>query len=211
MLSRVNTVTFNDVTVDTDLSVYKKSTAETMAGKRKQMSTPQKEVVVSFFEDGVNQRRIAEILGASQSGVSTFLKRFNQRASCENERRSDRPRKTDNRGDRKILRCVKKDRRQSLTEITNKVNNVWPNTISSRTVLRQLRFHGFRRKIRKTLTIRNGNRHRRVHWCRSKLRWTLNRDWKRVIFSAEIQVVVDSNNLVHVWTHFFYFVVIYEV
>jgi hypothetical protein len=32
-----------------------------MAGKRMQISTPQKEVVISLFEDGVNQRRIAEI------------------------------------------------------------------------------------------------------------------------------------------------------
>jgi hypothetical protein len=62
--------------------------------------------------------------------VSKFLKR----ESCENQRRSGRPRKTDDRGDRKILRCVKTDRRQNLTEITNKVNNVLPNTNSSRTV-----------------------------------------------------------------------------
>jgi predicted transcriptional regulator len=82
------------------------SSAETIAGKPKQMSTPQKEVAISLFEDGENQRRIAEILGVSQSGVSKFLKR---------------PRKTDDRGDRKILRCVKTDRRQSLTEITNNV------------------------------------------------------------------------------------------
>ena len=88
VLNRVNTVTFNDVTMDIDLSVYEKSSADTMAGKRKQMSTPQKEVVISLFEDGVNQRRIAEILGVSQSGVSNFLKGFNQRESCENERRS---------------------------------------------------------------------------------------------------------------------------
>ena len=97
------------------------SSAETMAGKRKQMSTPQKEVAISLFEDGENQCWIAEILGVSQSGVSTFLKRFNQRESCENEWRSGRPRKTDDRSDRKILRCVKTDRWQSLTEITNKV------------------------------------------------------------------------------------------
>ena len=51
-------VTFNDVTVDIDLSVYEISSAETMAGKRKQMSTPQK-VVISLFDDGVSQRRIA--------------------------------------------------------------------------------------------------------------------------------------------------------
>ena len=30
-LSRVNTVTFNDIMVDIDLSVYEKSSAETMA------------------------------------------------------------------------------------------------------------------------------------------------------------------------------------
>jgi DNA-directed RNA polymerase specialized sigma subunit len=65
VLSRVNTVTFNDVTVDIDLSVYGKSSAEAMVGKRKQMSTPQKQVVISLFEDGVNQHRIAEILGVS--------------------------------------------------------------------------------------------------------------------------------------------------
>ena len=79
-----------------------------MAKKRKQMSTTQKQVVISLFEACVNQRRIAEILGVSQSGLSTFLKRFNQRENCENEKRSSRPRKTDDRGDTKISRCVKK-------------------------------------------------------------------------------------------------------
>jgi hypothetical protein len=53
VLSRVNTVIFNDVTVDIDLSAYEKSSAETMAGKRKQISTPQKEVAISIYQ--VNQ------------------------------------------------------------------------------------------------------------------------------------------------------------
>ena len=103
-----------------------------------QISTPQKEVVISLFEDGVNQRRITEILGVSQSGVTKCVKRFNQREICENERRSGRPRKTDDhvRGDREILRCVKTDRRQSLTELMSKMNNVMLSTISSRTVRR---------------------------------------------------------------------------
>ena len=56
-----------------------------MAGKRNQIATPQQDFVISLFEDGVNQRRIAEILRVSQSGVSKLLKRFNQRESCENE------------------------------------------------------------------------------------------------------------------------------
>jgi hypothetical protein len=37
--------------MDIDFSVYKKSSAETMAGKLKEMSTPQKEVAISFFEE----------------------------------------------------------------------------------------------------------------------------------------------------------------
>jgi hypothetical protein len=114
VLSRVNTVTFNDVAGDIDLSVDEKPSAETMAGKHKQMSTPQKEVVISLLEDGVNQRRITEISRVSQSCVSECFKRFNQRETCENERRSGRPRKTDDRGDRKILRCAKTDRRHTV-------------------------------------------------------------------------------------------------
>lgn len=100
----------------------------------------------------------------------------------------------------KLLRCVKTDRRQILAEITNKTNNVLPSSVSSRTVRRRLRFPGYtRRKIRKTLTIRKENRSRRINWCISKLGWTLERHWKKVIFSDETQVVIDRNKLVYVW------------
>jgi hypothetical protein len=51
--------------------------------ERKQMSTSQKQVVISLFEDGVNQHRMAEILGGSE-----FFKRFNQRESCGNDEHS---------------------------------------------------------------------------------------------------------------------------
>jgi hypothetical protein len=44
-----------------DCSVYGKSSAGAKVGKCKQMSTPQKQVVITLFEDGVNQHRIAEI------------------------------------------------------------------------------------------------------------------------------------------------------
>jgi len=67
VFSRVNTVIFNDVTVDIDLSICGHSSAKTMAGKRYHISTPQKQLVISLFEDGVRQRRNAEILGVSQS------------------------------------------------------------------------------------------------------------------------------------------------
>jgi hypothetical protein len=170
-----------------------------MAGKHKQMSTPQKEVVISLFEDGVSQRWIAEILGVNQSGVSKFLKRFNQRESCENERRSGLPRKTDDCCDRKILALCE----NGHDKVWRKLQPKW--IMSCQTRFLQGLFvddydsMGSEGDKFVRLTIRTENRHRHVHWCRSKLRWTLNRDWKRVIFSDETQVMVDSTNCVYVW------------
>ena len=100
----------------------------------------------------------------------------------------------------RFLQCVKTDRWQNLMEITNKVNIVLPNTISARTVCRSRwsRFYGFtRRKMYKTLTIRTENRYHCVHWYKSKLRWTLNRHYKNVIFRDETQVV--DSNIMFMW------------
>ena len=49
---------------------------------------------------------------------SKSIHKFNQSGSIENLPRSGRPRKTDERGDRKILRCVKTDRRQVIRKLT---------------------------------------------------------------------------------------------
>ena len=125
---------------------------------------------------------------------------YTTRGSSENSARSGRTKKTDAHGDRKILRCVKSNRRQTLKDITDEVNSKLPNSISSRTVRRRLRFSNFtRRKTRKTLTIRSENRTRRVNWCRGKLNWTVNNNWKKVIFSDETQVVIDQNKSVYIW------------
>ena len=45
-----------------------------MAAKRKQMSTPVKDAIISMSSSGYSQREIADILKVSQSGVSKFLK-----------------------------------------------------------------------------------------------------------------------------------------
>jgi transposase len=78
-----------------------------MADRQKEMSTLQKQTMVSLREDGFSQYKIAEILEVSQSCISRFLRKFNQSGSIENLPRSGRPRKTNEQGDRKILRCVK--------------------------------------------------------------------------------------------------------
>ena len=103
---------------------------------------------------------------------------------------------TDARGDRKIYRIVKRNRRQSLQDITSKFNGDEGTRLSKRTIRRRLYQEGYRRgKIQKTLTICKVNRQRRILRCRGKRHWRPEQ-WQKVIFSDETQVVIGQNNSV---------------
>lgn len=71
-----------------------------------------------------------------------------------------------------------------------------PRNISHRTVMRRLKFYGYSMfRVRTTLSISLVNRKKkRVASCRSKLCWTINQNWKKVIFSEETQAVIIGNN-----------------
>jgi len=171
-----------------------------MAPKSKEMTPEQKEMVLALLNDGVSQRKISDMIGVSQSTISKFKKRYEQRGSVENIKRSGRKKITSVRSEHSLLRTVKLNRREPLATITNKVNEVIPRNISHRTVRRRLKFYGYsRRRVRKTLTVSLVNRKKRVAWCRSKLCWTVNQNWKKVIFSDETQVVIGNNQRVYVW------------
>ena len=104
------------------------------------------------------------------------------------------------RGDRKRLRCVKLNWRETLADINGEINGRLPSPISSCTVRRRLRFFYFTRtKTRKTLTICSGNRTRRVNCCRGKLHWAVITNWKKMIFSDETCVVIEQNKRVYIW------------
>ena len=60
--------------------------------------------------------------------------------SCENQHRGGRRRETDVLGDREIPRCVKRNRRQTLVDITREINERLPSLISSRMAKMRLRF-----------------------------------------------------------------------
>ena len=59
----------------------------------------------------------------------------------------------------------------------------------------------FRRSqvIRKKMVVRGMNRKKRLLWCLARRRWTVENDWKQVIFSDESQIVIGQNNQVYVW------------
>ena len=54
-------------------------------------------------------------------------------------------------------------------------------------------------KVRKTLTVSEPNRKRRLQWCKSLKCHTIDNYWKNVIFSDETRVVISNENRLYVW------------
>lgn len=170
-----------------------------MSKKKRELSTDLKERIIILNSKGFNNNKEGELLGIHRSTVGRILKKFFQKGSVENDPRSGRPRVTDVRGDRKLYRIVKTNRRQSLQDITSTFNRNEGTHLSKRTVRRRLHQEGYRRgKIQKTLTISKVNRQRRILWCRGKRHWK-SEQWQKVIFSDETQVVIGQNNSVSLW------------
>lgn len=170
-----------------------------MKGKKKNLTPDQIQNVITMNRNGMSNSKIADIFSVHRSTIGRVLRRITTGNDKENHKKRGRPRLTDERGDRKLFRIVKKNRRQTLDDITTQFNRTEPVNISKRTVRRRLAFEGYKKgKIPKTISISKVNRTRRVLWCRNKRFWTVSQ-WQKVIFSDETQVVIGQNNSVSVW------------
>lgn len=71
-----------------------------------------------------------------------------------------------------------------LSDLTSVFNDSVPEQVSSRTVRRRLKEQCYQRcSVSKKITISKNNRQSRVSWSRSKLAWTVEENWSKVIFS----------------------------
>ena len=125
-----------------------------MACHNKEMTTETKQMILRLKREGYAHRKIAEIIGRVHSTIIKFLKRYDERNSVENKPKTGRKKLVTERGDRVILRSVKVNRRETLRDLTNIVNERLPRPVSTRTVRRRLICHGYsRRRVRKTLKV----------------------------------------------------------
>lgn len=176
------------------------TTVNNMATGRQEMSVEQKQVAVELYLQGEKQCKLAELFSVHKSTISRVLQKFNNGEGIENSQNRGRPNFVDERGDRRLLRQVKNNRRQTLQEISNNYNQHAPKTISTRTVQRKLHSFGMKRhRVRKTLTVSEPNRKSRVKWCKSMKNKNIDDYWKKVIFSDETQVVISNQNRLYVW------------
>ena len=139
--------------------------------------------------------------GSNPARIIYFCHAFIHFFLCYELCSSERKRKTDKRDDRVLFRSVKKNRRQTLTDLTVAFNDTLENNrVFSRTVRRRLTEEGYHRcKVTKTITILRKNRNERLTWCRTKLKWTVNENWCKVFFSDETKIVLGKDRKLYVW------------
>ncbi len=106
----------------------------------------------------------------------------------------------DIRGQRRIGRLVRDDRKASIVQITTRYNQGMQNTISERTTRRTLKQMGYssRRPYRVPL-LSAKNRKRRLHFTQAHQNWTIE-DWKNVAWSDESRFLLrHSVGRVRIW------------
>jgi transposase len=124
---------------------------------------------------------IAETLGVPKSSVNDIWQRFLKRGTSENAPRPGRPSITTKRDERQLVNIIKKDRRASLADITNKWNaNVSIST--TRRVPHELELNS--RKARKKQFLNDRNIAQRLAWALERKNWSLE-EWKREIWTDE--------------------------
>lgn len=172
-----------------------------MGRKSKELSPDKKEVIVTMKSDGYKISEISRVLSIPESTCRSVVKTFNKRKSYENGHRSGRPRKMSARGEARLRRVVKKHRGKVLRDIASEFNiENDENSVSQRTIQRYLHKNGiYRRVVKKRMVVKEVNRKKRLTWCLQKRRWTVNDNWKHIIFSDESQIVIGQNNRVYVW------------
>ena len=86
----------------------------------------------------------------------------------------------------------KKNRGKVLRDIATEFNiGNGDHSVSERTVQRYLHKNRiYRRIVKKRMVVKEINRKKQLTWCLQKRRWTVNENWRHIIFSDESQIVI---------------------
>ncbi|KAH7031777.1 Homeodomain-like protein [Linnemannia elongata] len=90
--------------------------------------------IVGMWKSGRTPAEIARSVGQSRATVGNVIKRYRERGNYEPRKSPGRPKKLDARAVRQVVSIAKRNRRSTLTDITNQL----PVEVSRSTVMRTL-------------------------------------------------------------------------
>ncbi len=158
-------------------------------------------MVVGARRAALSISKTADLLGFSRTTISRVYREWLEKEKISSERQlCGRKCLVDVRGQRRMGRLVRDDRKATVTQINTRYNQGMENAISKRTTRRTLKqmCYSSRRPHRVPL-LSAKNRKRRLQFTQAHQNWTTE-DWKNVAWSDESRFLLQhSDGRVRIW------------
>ncbi len=165
-------------------------------GKKEDLNDFERGMVVGTRRAGLSISKTADLLGFSLTTISRVYRECPKKRKYPNDwQLCGRKCLVDVRGQRRMGRLVRDDRKATVTQITTRYNQGMQNTISEHTTHWTLKQIGnSSRRPHQEPLLSAKNRKRRLQFSQALQNWTIE-DWKNIAWSDESRFLLQHSDV----------------